>query len=59
MDKLYELKVGTTEDLLEQQIEILNVLTEAVTEAIDASPFDVDPEAYFLWMYRVEPFAEA
>jgi hypothetical protein len=59
MDKTHELKSGTVEELLENQISILNALTDAVAEAIDASPFDIEPENYFIWMYSVEPFPEA
>ena len=59
MDKVYDLKARTPEELLEEQIGILNALTDAVAEAIDASPFDIEPENYFIWMYSVEPFPEA
>jgi hypothetical protein len=59
MDKVYELESGTAEELLENQISILNVLTDAVAEAINASPFDIEPDNYFIWMYSVEPFPEA
>ena len=59
MDEVYELNAMTPEELLTEQISILNVLTEAVREAIEASSLDIDPESYFIWMYSVEPFPEA
>ena len=59
MDEVYELKAKTPQELIEEQINVLNALTDAVAEAVEASPFDIEPENYFIWMYSVEPFAEA
>ena len=59
MDEVYELTAKTPEELLTEQIVILNTLTEAVREGVEASSFDIDPESYFIWMYSVEPFPEA
>ena len=54
-----ELWAETAEDLLEEQVSILHSMTDAVAEAIESSPFVIEPETYFIWMYSVEPFAEA
>ena len=59
MDEVYELTAKTPEELLTEQIVILNTLTEAVREVVEASSLDIDPESYFIWMYSVEPFPEA
>ena len=59
MDEVNELTAKTPEELLTEQIVILNTLTEAVREVVEASSFDIDPESYFIWMYSVEPFPEA
>ena len=59
MDEVQELSAMTPEELLTEQISILETLTEAVREAVEASPFDIEPENYFIWMYSVEPFPEA
>jgi hypothetical protein len=54
-----ELWAETVEDLLEEQVSILHSMTDVVAEAIESSPFVIEPEKYFIWMYSVEPFAEA
>lgn len=59
MDEVQELSAMTPEELLTEQISILEALTEAVREAVEASSFDIEPENYFIWMYSVEPFPEA
>jgi len=59
MDEVYELDAKTPEELLKEQINILNALTDAVREVVDGSSLDIDPESYFIWMYSVEPFPEA
>ena len=59
MDEVYELTAKTPEELLTEQLIILNTLTEAVREVVEASSLDIDPESYFIWMYSVEPFPEA
>ena len=59
MDEVQELSAMTPEELLTEQISILEALTEAVREVVEASSFDIEPENYFIWMYSVEPFPEA
>ena len=59
MDEVYELTAKTPEELLTEQINILNTLTEVVREVVEASSLDIDPDNYFIWMYSVEPFPEA
>ena len=47
-------------ELSQQEVESIQSLAQAVAEVIASSPFpDVDPDTYFIWMYSVEPFAEA
>ena len=59
MDEVYELTAMTPEELLTEQINILNTLTEVVREVVEASSLDIDPDSYFIWIYSVEPFPEA
>ena len=47
-------------DLLKEELAAIASLTTAVREALEESNFpELDPEKYFIWMYSVEPFAEA
>ena len=45
--------------LTEEELEAVYALTEAVKKAISDSKHSVDPNSYFIWMYGVQPFAEA
>ena len=49
----------TIEEALEEQVKILNDITDLITELVEQSPHNIDPEHYFIWMYATEPFAEA
>ena len=52
--------ITSTEELVQQELESIQSLAQAVAEVIASSPFpDIDPDTYFIWMYSVEPFAEA
>jgi len=48
-----------TEEFLKKQVETLNEINDAIRDAVDESKLNIDPDAYFIWMYSVEPFAEA
>ena len=48
-----------TEEFLKKQIETLNEINDAIRDAVERSGQNIDPDAYFIWMYSVEPFAEA
>jgi hypothetical protein len=51
---------GEIRFLTEEDLESVQTIAEAVSEAVASSPWpDMDPEAYFIWMYSIEPFAEA
>jgi len=62
-DKVAELKNidgVPVEELLAEDLEIITACAQVVAEVIASSPFpSVDPDMYFIWMYSVEPFAEA
>mgnify|MGYP003628421008 CR=1 FL=1 len=46
--------------LAEEDLDSVQAISEAVSMAVASSPWpDMNPEAYFIWMYSVEPFAEA
>ena len=50
----------SVEDLLKEELTAIASLTSAVKEILEESNFpELDPEKYFIWMYSVEPFAEA
>ena len=38
---------------------LCNEINDAIRDAVDESKLNIDPDAYFIWMYSVEPFAEA
>ncbi len=48
-----------TEEFLKKQIETLNEINDAIRDAVERSGQNIDPDNYFIWMYSVEPFAEA
>ena len=48
-----------TEEFLKKQIETLNEINDAIRDAVEESKLNIDPDNYFIWMYSVEPFAEA
>ena len=48
-----------TEEFLKKQVETLNEINDAIRDAVDESKLNIDPDNYFIWMYSVEPFAEA
>tara|TARA_R100000900_G_C3297193_1_gene156957 strand:- start:137 stop:358 length:222 start_codon:yes stop_codon:yes gene_type:complete len=48
-----------TEEFLKKQIETLNEISDIVRDTVEESKLNIDPDHYFIWMYSVEPFAEA
>jgi len=51
---------GDIRYVTEEELDSVQAITDAVTEAVARSPWpDLNPETYFIWMYSVEPFAEA
>ena len=48
-----------TEEFLKKQVETLNEINDAIRDAVERSGQNIDPDNYFIWMYSVEPFAEA
>ena len=56
---LEELMVEMPEEFIKEQLNVLASINKVIAEVVDASPFDIDSELYLLWMYGVEPFAEA
>ena len=51
---------GEVRFLTEEDLDSVQAISEAVAEAVAQSPWpDLNPETYFVWMYSVEPFAEA
>ena len=43
-----------------EELDMINEVTQTVSDAVLASPWPQIPaEAYFIWMYSVQPFAEA
>ena len=48
-----------TEEFLKKQIETLNEINDAIRDAVERSGQTIDRDNYFIWMYSVEPFAEA
>ena len=52
--------ISSAEELGSQELGVLQEIAQAVSEVIAKSPFpDIDADTYFIWMYSVEPFAEA
>ena len=51
---------GEVRYITEDDLSAIQTVTESVAEVIAGSPWpNLDPEAYFIWMYSVEPFAES
>ena len=51
---------GEVRYVTEEDLNSVQAITDAVTEAVARSPWpDLNQETYFVWMYSVEPFAEA
>ena len=51
---------GEVRFLTEEDLDSVQAISEAVSMAVASSPWpDMNPEAYFIWMYSVEPFPEA
>ena len=48
-----------TEEFLKKQIETLNEISDVVRDTVEESKLNIDLDHYFIWMYSVEPFAEA
>jgi hypothetical protein len=50
---------GLISALKEEDLDVVASIADSVAEVIEASPWpDLSPEAYFIWMYSVIPFAE-
>ena len=61
-EKIIDLDIDalSIEELSLEELESIQTLAKAVEEVIASSPFpDIDADMYFVWMYSVEPFAEA
>lgn len=48
-----------TEEPTQDNMDIIVDIVEMLKEQIEGSNYNVDPETYFIWMYALEPFAEA
>lgn len=50
----------TQEERITEQIGIIEEIHAIVSKLVAESGYDgLEPEDYFIWMYSVEPFAEA